>query len=112
MWDNEGLSLISSYLGKPLLADDCTLMRTRLSYARICVEVDVDFHYPASIPLMIDGKIALEMPVEYQWKPPKCESCKVFGHSSKNCTKKLKPKWNPNFFEKVNEKKKIKSDER
>ncbi|KAI3990405.1 hypothetical protein MKX01_021340 [Papaver californicum] len=25
MWDNEGLGLISSFIGKPLLADDCTL---------------------------------------------------------------------------------------
>lgn len=95
MWDIEGLSLISSFLGKPLLADDYTLNKTRLSYAKVCVKVDVDFIYPESIPLMIDGKIVLVMPVEYLWKPPKCELCKVFDHSSKNCTQKLKPKWNP-----------------
>ncbi|RZC76286.1 hypothetical protein C5167_000417 [Papaver somniferum] len=104
MWDNERLSLISSFLGKPILADDYTLNRTRLSYARVCIEIDVEFDYPLSIPLMIDGKIAWEMPVEYQWKPPKCDVWKVFGHSSTNCSKKLKPRWstkkNGKFVEK------------
>lgn len=33
------------------------------------------------------------MPVEYPWKPTKCDLCKVFGHSFKNCTKKLKLRW-------------------
>lgn len=92
MWDKEGLGLISSYLGKPLFADDCTINQDRLAFARVCIEVDVDFSYPENIPLLIDGKIAFDLPVEYQWKPYKCDVCKVFGHSSKDCGKKKKNK--------------------
>lgn len=88
MWDNEGLGLIASYLGKPLYADDCTLNQEILAYVRVCVEINLDFTYPASIPLVLDGKISLEFPVEYQWKPAQCDVCMVFGHTTKDCSKK------------------------
>ncbi|GJX91382.1 hypothetical protein Tco_0344708 [Tanacetum coccineum] len=26
--------------------------------------------------------------VEYEWKPPRCDECKIFGHSCNNCPKK------------------------
>lgn len=93
MWNSDGLSLIASYLGIPLLADDCTINQTRLSYARICIEIDIDFDYPASIPLLIDGKFYFDLPVEYQWRPPKCDTCMVYGHNTRNCSRKLKRKW-------------------
>lgn len=44
---------------------------------------------------MIDGKIDLELPVEYPWKPPRCDLCMVFGHISKSCNKSRKPKLAP-----------------
>lgn len=90
MWNNDGFGLIASFLGKPILADDFTINQTRLAYARICVEIDIEFSYPASIPLLIDGKYAMDLPVEYQWRPPKCEGCKVFRHTSENCSMKNK----------------------
>lgn len=71
----------------------------------MCIEIDIDFKFPESIPLMIDGKIVLELPVEYQWKPPRCEVCMVFGHLAKNCNKIRKVGWKPKkqdkSFEKV-----------
>ena len=42
-WAEEGLSYIASAVGKPLYADTMTISCMRLSFARICVEVDVDF---------------------------------------------------------------------
>lgn len=95
MWDNDGLRLISSYLGKPLLADEYTINQNRLAYTSVCIEIDLDFAYPGSIPLLIDGKFSFELPVEHQWKPPKCDACRVFGHSTKSCGKKKKTKWTP-----------------
>lgn len=85
--------MIASFLGKPLLADDITLKKTRLSFARIFVEIDLDFSFLSSIPSLIDGKFSFDLPVEYQWKPLKCENCKVFGHTIKNCTRNLKIRW-------------------
>lgn len=67
----------------------------------------------------LDGKITLELPVEYQWKPAQCDVCMVFGHSQNNCSKNLKTKWTPkklkNTFQvedmKMNEKLSIPVDE-
>ncbi|XP_026432075.1 uncharacterized protein LOC113329414 [Papaver somniferum] len=95
MWDEEGLGLIASYLGKPLYADDCTINQDRLAFARVCIEIDLNFSYPASIPILIDGKIAIELRIEYQWKPSKCDACKVFGQTTNSCTLKTRPSWNP-----------------
>lgn len=47
MWDNDGLGLIASFLGKTLYADDCTLNQDRLAYARVCIEIGLDFSYPS-----------------------------------------------------------------
>ncbi|XP_026437146.1 uncharacterized protein LOC113335253 [Papaver somniferum] len=93
MWDEEGLGLLSSYLGKPLSVDDCTINQDRLAFARVCIEIDVEFDYPEKIPLLIDGKFAFELPVVYQWKPHKCDVCRVFGQSTKACGKKKKTRW-------------------
>ncbi|XP_026391466.1 uncharacterized protein LOC113287022 [Papaver somniferum] len=88
MWNNKGLGMISSYLGVPLMADDITINMTRLSYARVWVVIDLDFDYPSHKPLLIDHTIEMELPVKYQFKPPKCDGCKTFGHSPSNCPKR------------------------
>ena len=45
-WTVNGLSCVASGVGRPLHADGITLSRKRLSYARVCLEVD------ASAPLV------------------------------------------------------------
>ena len=84
LWSEEGLSHIASAVGIPLYADAATEACSRVSFARICVEVD------ASRPLVeefevevfqADGSSSLvTIGVSFQWKPPVCEVCKVFGH--------------------------------
>jgi hypothetical protein len=39
-WTNKGLGYVASALGVPLHVDVTTLMRKRLTYARVCVEID------------------------------------------------------------------------
>ena len=89
LWTEKGLSLIASALGKPLFADSATEARSRVNFARICVEVD------ASCPLVDDFDVEIfredgssclhPIRVSYQWRPPSCHFCKVFGHSSDSC---------------------------
>lgn len=90
VWNEDGLGLIAIYPGKPLFAYECTINQNSLAYARICIEIDLEFSYPTSIPLLIANKIALQLPGEYQWNPPKCVVCMVFGHTLKLCVKKIK----------------------
>lgn len=48
-WSAEGLSYVASAIGNPLFADSMTENCSRLSYARICVEVDVDAQLPSKV---------------------------------------------------------------
>ncbi|GJY02651.1 hypothetical protein Tco_0360803 [Tanacetum coccineum] len=34
-----------------------------------------------------EGHYTCNVRVEYEWKPPRCSSCKVFGHIHKECSK-------------------------
>nr|GEX94262.1 dehydration-responsive element-binding protein 1D-like [Tanacetum cinerariifolium] len=36
-----------------------------------------------------DGYIFNTIYVEYEWKPPRCSTCKLFGHSLEQCPKKI-----------------------
>ncbi|PIA31818.1 hypothetical protein AQUCO_04800008v1 [Aquilegia coerulea] len=36
---------------------------------------------------MIDQKKATRVEIEYNWRPPRCSKCKVFGHSDSTCPK-------------------------
>jgi len=54
-WGPESLSRIGSTLGNPLFADECTSQQSRISYARLLVEIDI------TRPLL--HKILVESPV-------------------------------------------------
>ncbi|PWA42356.1 ATPase, F1/V1/A1 complex, alpha/beta subunit, Zinc knuckle CX2CX4HX4C [Artemisia annua] len=62
----------------------------RLDYARVLVEVHVEkditdnivVHYRDEENVIIRTK---KIRVEYQWLPPRCSHCKVFGHEVDRC---------------------------
>lgn len=85
-----GLSYIASAIGKPLHADRMTSSKKRISYARICVEVDASKDFD----LQCGNCSWTTVFVEYDWRPSVCSLCKVFGHSTASCA--LNP--NPNSF--------------
>ncbi|GJT75560.1 RNA-directed DNA polymerase, eukaryota, reverse transcriptase zinc-binding domain protein [Tanacetum coccineum] len=62
-WTVNGISVIASSLGKPLIMDKTT--------TRMCNE----------------GGLSKFVEVEYSWKPPVCSICKVFGHQDNKCGK-------------------------
>ncbi|KAM1263144.1 hypothetical protein PS2_027954 [Malus domestica] len=90
-WSFEGLSHIASAIGKPLFADSLTESKKRISFVRICVELDtndelIDSFDLNTLPLDSSGDaIIVEIRVEYQWRPKICSKCKVFGHSDSSC---------------------------
>ena len=89
LWTEEGLSHIASAVGHPLYADAATEACSRVSFARICVEVE------ASSPLVDEFEVEIlqvdvnsslvTIRVSYQWRPPVCEACQVFGHTAPSC---------------------------
>ncbi|KAL7207898.1 hypothetical protein ACSBR1_029781 [Camellia fascicularis] len=83
-WDYDGLSRIASKIGTPLFMDYLTSSGTRVSFARVCVEVNVDSSLPPCFFVKC-GEDVVEIRVEYQGIPTKCDHCKVFGHDTKRC---------------------------
>ncbi|XP_043696883.1 uncharacterized protein LOC122647587 [Telopea speciosissima] len=84
-WSSEALSSIGSVIRKPIMTDKMTRSMERLSYARMCVEVSADNDLPSSIPVYGDEGFAFNQFVVYDWKPPLCKHCRVFGHLVDTC---------------------------
>ncbi|PKU72247.1 hypothetical protein MA16_Dca006247 [Dendrobium catenatum] len=91
LWTPAGISKIASFIGEPLYVDTLTAKRNRLTFARICVIVDINYDLPEVIPLEIDGA-DLNLSVVYDWKPTKCEGCGSLVHPFALCPKNPAPK--------------------
>ncbi|KAF7147634.1 hypothetical protein RHSIM_Rhsim03G0101000 [Rhododendron simsii] len=88
-WTAAGLSYVASAIGRPLYADSRTERCQRLSYARVCVEIEVGAHLPLSFTLRFDNGKEVDIKVKYPWKPLQCMDCMVFGHSEGGCKKNV-----------------------
>ncbi|XP_058202838.1 uncharacterized protein LOC131317296 [Rhododendron vialii] len=89
LWNAAGLSYIASAIGIPLHADALTESCQRLSYARLCVEVEVRSVLPEMVDVEYCGLFAT-VGVKYPWRPVKCLECHLFGHSEDQCIVKAK----------------------
>ncbi|GKC97313.1 cytokinin dehydrogenase 3-like protein, partial [Tanacetum coccineum] len=98
-FSENGLSIIATKLGTSLMlysytSDMCMQSWGRSSYARTMIDPRADDELKDSIvvamPKLIgEGFNMCTIRVEYEWKPPKCSSCKVFGHVLNECLKKI-----------------------
>lgn len=85
-------------VGRPLSCDSQTYTCRRLEYARLCVELDACLPKVTSfeiVSLLSSEPITVE--VEYEWTPPHCPSCKLYGHTCKKTaqTSEVTLKQNP-----------------
>ncbi|XP_020699621.1 uncharacterized protein LOC110111903 [Dendrobium catenatum] len=90
LWTPTGISKVASYIGIPLSVDALTTKRTRLTFARVCVQISKDSPLPDSIPLEIDGEDMI-LKVVYDWKPTSCEGCRSLIHPFSLCSKNPNP---------------------
>ncbi|GJX39774.1 replication protein A 70 kDa DNA-binding subunit C-like protein [Tanacetum coccineum] len=101
-WSKKGLSALASRIGTPLIVD---VMTTRmcaegvasLGYARVLVEANARKGLEDIIEVLYKNKtngdqFMKKVRVKYDWKPPVCTHCGVFGHSENKCHKNLKIK--------------------
>ncbi|KAK9676732.1 hypothetical protein RND81_11G096300 [Saponaria officinalis] len=88
LWSDSALSKIASKVGKPFFADLTTTLKSRLSFARVMVEVDVS--KPLLDHMFINSPFVgfFSQPVEYEWVPHYCSGCGKLGHLLERC------KWN------------------
>ncbi|GKD69331.1 cytokinin dehydrogenase 3-like protein [Tanacetum coccineum] len=96
-FSEDGLSAIATKLGTPLMLDSytsdmCMQSWGRSSYARVMIELRADVELKDNIVVAMpkitrEGHYTCNVRVEYEWKPPRCSSCKVFRHIHEECLK-------------------------
>nr|GEZ66793.1 zinc knuckle CX2CX4HX4C [Tanacetum cinerariifolium] len=99
VFSEDGISLISSQIGNPVMLDSftssmCIESWGRSSFACCLIEIKVDGPLQDIVTMGIPlpkgrGFIKGTVYIEYEWKPPRCEQCKKFGHMDDQCPKKV-----------------------
>ncbi|GJX49003.1 reverse transcriptase domain-containing protein [Tanacetum coccineum] len=99
-YSEDGLSLIATQIGKPLLLDAftssmCVKSWSQINFARSLIEVSSESELKSKVTMAIlneegDGYTKEVIRVEYEWKPPHCGDCKIFGHDLLQCPKHVK----------------------
>nr|GEY71516.1 hypothetical protein [Tanacetum cinerariifolium] len=74
--------------------DGLSAIATKLGYARAMIELQADVELKDNIMLHMpkiarEGHYTCNVRVDYEWKPPTCTSCKVFGHIHEECPKNI-----------------------
>ena len=87
-WGSASLSKIGSLIGQPLKTDKYTAEKSRLSYARLLIEVPLDGSFPEYVEFFNEKDILVRQPVKFEWLPTKCSFCGMFDHLVDVCRKK------------------------
>ncbi|KAL0908168.1 hypothetical protein M5K25_022642 [Dendrobium thyrsiflorum] len=90
LWTPSGISKLASFVGVPLSVDSLTAKRSRLNFARICVQISTSSPLPEEIPIDLDGE-ELVLKVIYDWKPVPCETCGSLVHPVNLCPSNPNP---------------------
>lgn len=99
VFSEDGLSLIATKIGTPIMLDSFTTTMCleswgRCSFVRALIEVNSETELKNSlvigVPLLNGmGHTKETIRVEYEWKPPRCDTCKIFGHTCDQCPLKV-----------------------
>ncbi|GKE02580.1 putative ribonuclease H-like domain-containing protein [Tanacetum coccineum] len=91
------LSLIVTKISTPMMLDSytssmCLVTWDRSSYARILIEIDVCNGFSDNLVMAVPnlnrpGYTKETILVKYEWKPPHCSTCLIYGHSVDDCQK-------------------------
>ena len=71
-------------LGKPIGSATQTQDRKVISYARICVEVDLNNPLPNSMEICM-GSVSWIQQLDYETLPFRCRLCHEYGHLLRRC---------------------------
>ncbi|KAH0764740.1 hypothetical protein KY285_000611 [Solanum tuberosum] len=93
-WSVGSLSRIASAIRVHLFADECTTKQTRISYARMLIEVNVTKAIPQQITVMDPNGGTFMQEVVLEWRPQFCDKCQKIGHQCQSgiTTKEDPPK--------------------
>ena len=96
-YTSEGLSLIASKIGTPIMLDSCTNNMCldswgRSSYARVLIEISVSNGFCDNLIMVVpklngSGYTKKYIRIKYEWETPHCGTCLLFGYSLDECPK-------------------------
>ncbi|GJS18094.1 RNA-directed DNA polymerase, eukaryota, reverse transcriptase zinc-binding domain protein [Tanacetum coccineum] len=99
-YKSDELSLIVTKIGTLMMLDSytssmCLVTWDRSTYARILIEIDVCNGFSDNLVIAVPnldrpGYTKETILVKYEWKPPHCSTCLIFGHSVDDCQKAQK----------------------
>ncbi|XP_028550583.1 uncharacterized protein LOC114579597 [Dendrobium catenatum] len=92
-WTPVGISKIATKVGHPLAVDALTASKSRLTFARVCVQVDDKATFPETIHICVEGKL-FNLKIQYKWRPTFCEFFGSLNHSSSKCSANPNPEIN------------------
>ena len=78
----EGLSRVASAIGRPVRVDKMTSTCRRISFARICIEVDAEFELLKTLDVVLEDSISgvlevITLKIKYPWAPSRCAKYKI-----------------------------------
>ena len=86
------LSRIGSVLGKLIQCDMLTSSMSRLSFARILVEIDLLADRKHSVCISLPNGTTLNQKFFYETLPRFCKHCQIIGHNTSLCPHSLDKK--------------------
>ncbi|GJR37696.1 retrovirus-related pol polyprotein from transposon TNT 1-94 [Tanacetum coccineum] len=94
-YSEDGLNLIASQVGTPLMLDAFTSTMCeepwgRIRFMRALIEVSAEKDLKDNVIMAVplengEGYSKENIRVEYEWKLPTCSDCRIFGHYTKKC---------------------------
>lgn len=84
LFHKDALFAVANMIGIPLQIDDCTLNQSKLSKARISIEIDLTKPLVEGFDLQIN-RVTIYQKVEYEQLPKYCNLCKHVGHDNLEC---------------------------
>ncbi|XP_041990271.1 uncharacterized protein LOC121741533 isoform X2 [Salvia splendens] len=90
-FDTATLFAIGRIFGNPIKIDHATITRSRISFARMCVEIDISKPPPKKFVLDIGGR-EITRRVKWDKIPLFCMDCRNVGHSKVTCCKTFRKK--------------------
>ncbi|WOL04278.1 hypothetical protein Cni_G12999 [Canna indica] len=96
-WSASVIRKIIGRLGKPLYMDKHTTTKSRIGYARICIEMEIGVGLVDSPTFTVRNE-KYEIQLEYEWKPSRCTRYSIFGHTDNkrpSLAKKMTSLWVP-----------------
>lgn len=86
-WSPRCLSKIASLIGKPIQTDRITASMSRISYARVLVELDLLDELTHAVDILLPNGTTLKQSIVYETLPRFCKLCKALGHATGACSK-------------------------